>query len=424
MKYFVISLILIGFTTQAFASESFYGTSSFENAPSELTTGKSTKFEIKFQYTDGPYALSNFSPVINVSPASASSMVHLDVKSPEEISQGQITRIPVTITVNPDIDHEKIFLSISFTGDHFSSRSDVFYKSAWTDSISFDIAPKDQVGTLVDPTLTGSYELSEALCLGGPGMIMDENCQRVRPSPYSQQKDGIDPEQVRCNRDLYRNYKISDGSAFCASGYALRELIHRGYAQGFDALISAAINRPNSIVNEYCPTSQELLQSGWYAYKNPPSVINTNIDLIYDPTEDSQGVEFTFDPINPETNDKSMLWVFVECDDRFDTFEVIIRPETIEHRKNFVVYYPSSPDTTIHFDNQDIISYQIDGVSDNGKNSFTIMIDPQDAWIINEPPNTYEGTKYIELSASNPDTGEVYDWMNYIIYITEDGDRK
>jgi len=134
----------------AFASESFYGTSSFENITSELTPGKPTQFEIKFRYTVGPYALGNFSPVIDVSPTSASSMIHLDVESPEEISQGQVARIPVTITANPNIEHEKIFLSIYFTGDHFSSRSDAFYKSAWTDSITFDIAPKAQVGTLVD----------------------------------------------------------------------------------------------------------------------------------------------------------------------------------------------------------------------------------------------------------------------------------
>ncbi len=145
-------LVSIPFT---FASESFYGTSSFENTPSELTPGKPTQFEIKFQYTAGPYALSNFSPVIDVSPPSASLMVHIDVETLEGISQGQIVRIPVTITVNPNIEHEKIFLSIYFTGDHFSSRSDTFYKSAWTDSITFDIAPKDQVGTLVN------YEIIE-----------------------------------------------------------------------------------------------------------------------------------------------------------------------------------------------------------------------------------------------------------------------
>ncbi len=271
----------------------------------------------------------------------------------------------------------------------------------------------------LDAELTGSYELPEALCLGGPGpWEVDENCQRVRPSPYSQQQDGVEPEQVKCNYDLYRSYKMSDGSAFCATGHTLRDLIHRGYAQAFDSIISATIDGPNSTVNEYCPPAQELLQWGWYAYKNP-TVTVTNIDLIQDSHNDSQGVEFTFDPINPEYSDKSMIWVFVECDDRFDTFEVIILPDTIDHRRNFVVYYPSSENTTIRFDNQDNIPYKIDGVSDNGKNSFTIWIDPQDDWIIDEPPTTYEGTKYIELSAFNPETDEVYDWMNYIIYITE-----
>ena len=70
MKIFVILLILVSSTMlapNAFGSESFYGTSSFENTPSELTLGKPTQFEIKFQYIEGPYALSNFSPVIDVS---------------------------------------------------------------------------------------------------------------------------------------------------------------------------------------------------------------------------------------------------------------------------------------------------------------------------------------------------------------------
>jgi hypothetical protein len=263
---------------------------------------------------------------------------------------------------------------------------------------------------------TGSYELDEALCLGGPGMVMNENCQRIRPSPYSQQQDGIEPEQVKCNYDLYRSYKISDGSAFCATGHTLRDLIHRGYAQAFDSITSATIGRPNSTVNEYCPPAQDLLQWGWYAYKTP-IVMVTNIDLIQDADNDSQGVEFTFDPINPETDGQSMIWVFVECYDRFDTFEIILLPNTIDQRKNFVVYYPTNSDTTFHFDNQDDIPFRIDGISDDGNNSFTVMIDSTSDWFIDEPPNSYEGVEYIELSASNPDTGEVYDWMNYIIYI-------
>ena len=174
----------------------------------------------------------------------------------------------------------------------------------------------DETLPLVPPVYksTGSYELDEVLCFGGRGMVMDENCQRIWPSPYSQQQqDGIEPEQVKCNMDLYRSYKTSDGSAFCASGFALRELIHRGYAESFDAISSWTIDRPNSKATEYCPAGQELAQWGWYGEKNP-DVRDTNIDLNYDPDENSHGVEFTFDPINnPETDGKSMIWVFVEC---------------------------------------------------------------------------------------------------------------
>ncbi len=256
----------------------------------------------------------------------------------------------------------------------------------------------------------------ENLCLDYRGAEVDENCNIIRPSPFSQQQNGIEPEKVKCNHDLYRSYKTSDGTAFCASGYAMRELIHRGYAQGFDSITSATVSGSNNVVNEYCPASQELIQWGWYAYKNPTDIVVTNIDLVYSAEEDSNGVEFTFEK---PTEGKSMLWVFVECDDHFDTFEVIILPETIEHRKNFVVYYPDNPNTTFRFVNQDTIPYKIDGISDNGKNSFSIWIDPQDDWIIDEPPSSYEGVNSFALSAANPDTEELYEWMNYIIYISE-----
>ena len=128
--------------TQAFAysgEELFYGSSNFEIMPSSVIPGKPTEFEIKFRYTTGPYGLSNFSPVIEISPDSASSKVRVDVEPIEGISRGQVVRIPVTITVDPSIDHEKIFLSVYFTGEHFSSSSDLFYKSAWIDSVTLDI---------------------------------------------------------------------------------------------------------------------------------------------------------------------------------------------------------------------------------------------------------------------------------------------
>ena len=95
-----------------------------------------------------------------------------------------------------------------------------------------------------------------------------------------------------------------------------------------------------------------------------------------------------------------------------DYFEILILPNTIEQRKNFVVYYSSNTDIIFHFDNQDTISYKIDGTSDNEKYSFTLLIDAQSDWFMDDgPSNAFEGVEYIELSASNSETGEVYDWM-------------
>ena len=148
-RILIIISIVIGFfiLPQAFGitEEQIHGSSSFDMIPTELIPGKPTTFEIKFQYTTGPYALDNLIPVIEVNPASAISNIQIDAQ-PVGVAQKQIIRIPVTITVDPQIEHEKIFLSVSFAGDHFSSRSDAIYKSSWTESITFDIAPKDTVG--------------------------------------------------------------------------------------------------------------------------------------------------------------------------------------------------------------------------------------------------------------------------------------
>ena len=162
---------------------------------------------------------------------------------------------------------------------------------------------------------TGSYELDEVWCSHPRGVQVDENCKVIRTSPSEQQNSGTKPEQVKCNHDYYRGYKVSDSTAFCASGYSLNKLIHRGYAQAFDSVNSATIGMLASTVREYCPASQELLQWGWYGQVKNPKIINTNIDLVFDSAEDSHGVEFAFES---KTNVKSVVWVFVECDD-FDT---------------------------------------------------------------------------------------------------------
>ena len=130
----------------SFASESFYGASSFENVPSEISRHFPTTVEIKFQYTVGPWALSDLVPVIETVPKNASPYVQFEF-DPTEVQKNSIARIPITITIDPTLDYEKIFLSVSFEGN---GGNDIPFKSGWTDSLILSIGPRDEIGHVVD----------------------------------------------------------------------------------------------------------------------------------------------------------------------------------------------------------------------------------------------------------------------------------
>lgn len=137
----VVSLILI---PQALASESFYGKSSFEGVQ-EVSRWVPSTFEIKFQYTIGPWSLDEIVPVIEITPQNAASKVQIDY-SPVNVQKNSIARIPVTISVDPAIEYEKIFLSVSFEGNG----TDGAYKSGWSDSLILSLGPRDEKGSIVD----------------------------------------------------------------------------------------------------------------------------------------------------------------------------------------------------------------------------------------------------------------------------------
>lgn len=136
-------LILI---PSAFAVESFSGTSSFENVPSEISRHFHTTFDIKLQYTVGPWGFEELAPVIEITPASAASYVSLDFE-PIPLYKNSIGRIPVTVSVDPTTEYEKIFLAVSFEG-HTSQ--DVSFRSGWTDSLILSLGPRDEISRQVD----------------------------------------------------------------------------------------------------------------------------------------------------------------------------------------------------------------------------------------------------------------------------------
>ncbi|MGY5146575.1 MAG: hypothetical protein ACW9W4_01040 [Candidatus Nitrosopumilus sp. bin_7KS] len=142
----MLSAGLFLLTPSAFAVESFSGTSSFEKIPSEISRHFPTTFDIKLQYTVGPWALSDVIPVIEISPKNAASHVSFDFE-PISIHKNSIGRIPVTITVDSAIEYEKIFLSMSFEGNN--SHAGLF-KSGWTDSLILSLGPRDEISRQVD----------------------------------------------------------------------------------------------------------------------------------------------------------------------------------------------------------------------------------------------------------------------------------
>src|SRR3989338_11518906 len=169
MKYFVLFLIMIGLTNiiipQAFSTSEnlFYGPATFESLPVTISPDTEAKFEIKFQYTEGTYSLSNVTAIADITPQGAASFVHFDAE-PFDVYQNSIARIPVTISVDNNIEYEKIFLNISYTG---TGINDVQFKSSLSDSIIFDIAPKDLTSTELPSSADYEFEiLTGAICDG------------------------------------------------------------------------------------------------------------------------------------------------------------------------------------------------------------------------------------------------------------------
>jgi len=268
MKSRVLEIFVIGLCglliPPAFGvnEELIYGNSSIELLPAEIIPGKSTSFEIKFQYTEGPYALDNLIPVFEINPASSSSHVKINVK-PTGVIHSQIIKIPVTLTVDPQIEHKKVYLSISFTGDHFSSRSDTIYKSAWIESVILDIVQGNMLspGSPVpepEPVCKGGTILMNGVCVSTDGhmcgsettyqdgiCVVDKTENSTTSSSYSwggplfihnansplkQFKSGISIDEIRCRENLVLIQKY-DGSPACVKPITKQKLIERGWGE-------------------------------------------------------------------------------------------------------------------------------------------------------------------------------------------------
>ncbi len=239
MKYFVISLFLIsfvGFSPQAFSAGEnfFYGTATFERLPTTIISNTPAEFEIKFQYTAGSYVLENLTLIIEVSPESAKSKVHFDVE-PVSVYQNDIARIPVTMTVDPSIEHEKIFLSISYVGIDLH---DVPFKSSWSDSIIFDIdhacsEPSDYIrgGPCGFQSSVDGKDISSSQGIWGGFTEIPK-----LPSPLKQFKSGIPVDEISCKENLQLMVKASNENPACVKPETAEKLIERGWGSKLETM--------------------------------------------------------------------------------------------------------------------------------------------------------------------------------------------
>lgn len=172
MKGLILSIIVISglsvLASNAFAESLFYGSSSFERLHS-MTPGMSSGFEIKIQYTAGPYQIGKLSPVFDVSPKDAASYVQIKANPLDGLSRNDVGRIQGTMSVDSQIPHDKIFVTVSFDGlDSYGNT----YRSAWADSATVDVnraAPSENMTysqfldfcSIHDPPLWESMSIGE-----------------------------------------------------------------------------------------------------------------------------------------------------------------------------------------------------------------------------------------------------------------------
>ncbi|AFS82967.1 hypothetical protein NSED_05825 [Candidatus Nitrosopumilus sediminis] len=235
-----IGFLLIFSVPESFAEDSFNGYSSVDPPISEVVAGQSSVMNIRFWYTSGPYAMENFAPVLEVSPFSARQFVKVDVDS-IGITQGQIKRIPITLNVDPHIEHDKIFLSISYVGHHF--QTDELQKSSWNDQVVLNIKdrlvpePEQDKGRVINENCEPGTTFQDGICVVSEQTVKTNSTgiwghvvEIPSTSPLKQLQSGIPVDEIQCKDGLVQIFKKSDNSPACVTPETKEKLIERGWA--------------------------------------------------------------------------------------------------------------------------------------------------------------------------------------------------
>lgn len=268
------------FTPNVLASESFHGISSFERLPESIVPNNSQVIEIKFQYQDGPYSLIDLKPIIDVSPKEAEPYVHVEFEPIEGVYRNSIARIYGTITVDPNITSEKIFLNFSYVGTDID---DVLFKSGWNDSAIMNIR-QNLSGATLDRTV---YPVS------------------LIESPLKQFKSGVHFSEIKCNGVLQLTQKY-DGSPACVRSETVFELIKRGWVSDIIVAVQSRDvflehDATSSYIEKVIPTLEDFKHT-----LSEPYDINTIFSKFGSPHDDiGSGIHIYV----YELNDSTEVWI-------------------------------------------------------------------------------------------------------------------
>ncbi|BDQ30469.1 hypothetical protein NZNM25_08880 [Nitrosopumilus zosterae] len=236
----------------------FEGSSSFERLPDTIIPGALYEFELKFQITDSPYWLRGMSPIVDITPKTDASSVHINF---ERIPNGffAIYRVPVTLYVDQNISSEKIFLNISFVSKNSSGDE---LRSAWSESAVLNISQLPLPAELPSSqdyefaTMSGaSCTYDSSVCFGmfhngttipiqcdyrhSCGIVsFDKDAYKLEEKPPLKQiKHGIPIDEIQCKDDFVQVFKKSNNSPACVSLDTKAKLMQRGWAEPLGDII-------------------------------------------------------------------------------------------------------------------------------------------------------------------------------------------
>lgn len=221
MKYLVFLILIwfLGMIIPSFAIEEFNGTATIENLDS-VVAGQDHQFNVRLFYTQGPYTLTEITPIAEIYPKDARQYVNI-VMDPARINvlHGSVARIYGILEVKPDIPYQKIFLNISFPAKTIYGQN---VTSTFNDSTIINIIKQQSTDASKIPCfdIKANHHVP---------CDPENSIKYYYQSPLKQFKSGLAPADVLCKKHLSLAIKKSTLSPACVKLEHAQRLLSYGW---------------------------------------------------------------------------------------------------------------------------------------------------------------------------------------------------